>query len=127
MTDWRKIWRVATGYKRYIELNNKYLKDAEAALAGRDYLQASEKLWGATAKAVEAVAAKRGILIRSHERLWDFVERLDQEYPEWRLAEKFSIASALHTNFYEGWMPPRIVERNAEAVKELIERLLSLL
>lgn len=118
---------MATGYKRYIELNNKYLKDAEAALAGRDYLQASEKLWGATAKAVEAVAAKRGILIRSRERLWDFVERLDQEYPEWRLAEKFSIASALHTNFYEGWMPPRIVERNAEAVKELIERLLSLL
>jgi len=111
----------------YIELNSKYLKDAEAALARKDYLQASEKLWGAAAQAVKAAAAKRGMIIRSHERLWDFVERLDQEYPDWRLAEKFSIASALHTNFYEGWMPPRIVERNAEAVKELIERLVSLI
>jgi hypothetical protein len=107
---------MATGYKRYIESNNKYLKDAEAALAGRDYIQASEKLWGATAKAVEAVAAKRGILIRSHERLWDFVERLDQEYFEWRLAEKFSIASALHTNFYEVWMPPRIVGEDSQVL-----------
>lgn len=124
---WRIGWGVAARYKRYVELNNKYLKDAEAALARRDYPQASERLWGAAAQAVKAAAAKRGVIIRSHERLWDFVERLDQEYPEWRLAEKFSIASALHTNFYEGWMPPRIVERNAEAVKDLIERLITLL
>jgi len=114
-------------YERYLTMNNKYLKDAEAALARKDFLQASEKLWGAAAQAVKAVAAKRGMIIRSHERLWDFVERLDQDYPEWRLAEKFSVASALHTNFYEGWMPPRIVERNAGAVRELVERLVSLL
>jgi len=114
-------------FKRYVELNNKYLKDADAALARKDFLQASEKLWGAADQAVKAVAAKRGEAIRSHERLWDFVERLDQDYPEWRLAEGFSIASALHTNFYEGWMPPRVVERNAGAVKGFIERLVSLL
>jgi len=114
-------------YKRYVELNDKYLKDAEAALSRGDYLQASEKLWGAAAQAVKATAAKRGMIIRSHERLWDYVERLDQDYPDWRLAEKFSIASALHTNFYEGWMPPRVVERNAEAVREFIERLVSLI
>ncbi|MGQ9468353.1 MAG: PaREP1 family protein [Nitrososphaerales archaeon] len=113
-------------YKRHVELNDKYLKEANTALARKDFLQASEKLWGAAAQAVKAVAAKRGVIIRSHERLCDFVERLDQDYPEWHLAEGFSIASALHTNFYEGRMPPRIVERNAGAVREFIERLVSL-
>jgi len=114
-------------FKRYVKLNNKYLKDAEAALARKDFLQASEKRWGAAAQAVKAVAAKKGVAIRSHERLWDFVEKLDQDYPEWRLAQVFSFASALHTNFYEGWMPPGVVERNASAVRELIGRLVSLL
>jgi len=33
----------------YLKLNNKYLKEADALIGKRDYVQASEKFWGAAA------------------------------------------------------------------------------
>jgi len=92
-------------------------------LSEKDYLETSEKLWGAAAQIVKAVAAGRGIAIRSHERLWDFVEKLDHEKPQLQIAESFSIASALHTNFYEGWMPPGVVKKNAKVLRQFVRNL----
>lgn len=114
-------------FEKYVKLKAKYLQDAESLLGKKDYAQASEKLWGAAAEIVKAVAAKRGWMMGSHERLWDVVEELDREHPELRIAEGFSLASSLHTNFYEGWMPPGIVERNSKAVKAFIETVQRLL
>ena len=45
----------------YERLNGKYLREAEELLEKKDYPQASEKLWGAAAEIVKAVAAGRGI------------------------------------------------------------------
>ena len=44
----------------YLQLSQKTLQDAEALLARGDYHQASEKLWGAAAVMVKAVAEGRG-------------------------------------------------------------------
>ena len=33
----------------YLKLNNKYLDEAEELIKRKDYVQASEKLWGAAA------------------------------------------------------------------------------
>jgi len=41
--------------------------------------------------------------------------------------EQFSVASALHTNFYEGWMTSEAVETNAKVVRQLVETLKKLL
>lgn len=42
----------------YRRLNGKYLKDADALLQKGDYVQASEKLWGAAAEIVKPVALR---------------------------------------------------------------------
>jgi len=44
---------------KYAELNGKFLKDAKTLLEKRDYVQASEKLWGAAAQIVKAIALAR--------------------------------------------------------------------
>jgi len=107
--------------------DNKYPEDAEELIKRKDYVQASEKLWGAAAAAeivkVAAANAKRGIKITSHRELYKFVATLSTELEEPELTRLFSIAGALHQNFYENWLPSETVVDHAKAVKEFITKL----
>ncbi len=107
----------------YKRLDGKYLKDAEELLRKGDYAQASEKLWGAAAEIVKAVAAKRGIRLGAHKSLTKFVVELDEEQPRLNLVTEFSVANNLHTNFYEDWLHPKMVTKNAETVKNFISKM----
>jgi len=117
-----------------LKLNNKYLDEAEELIKKKDYVQAqpfkkaltekaSLKLWGAAAEMVKVVAAKRGIEIKSHRELYKFVAKLKTEPGDPELLRLFSLAGALHQNFYENWLPPATVVDHAEAVKELVAKL----
>jgi hypothetical protein len=109
--------------KNYLELNNKYLKEAELLIDKGDYVQASEKFWGAAAEMVKAVAAKRGVELKSHGDFHGFVARLKRELGEPELTRLFGTAATLHQNFYENWLPAEAVIDYGEAVKELVSRL----
>jgi hypothetical protein len=112
---------------RYVKLNGKYLRDAEELLRKKDYAQASEKLWGACAEVIKAVAVKRGAELGTHRSLWEFVTKLHKEHPDWNLIDSFNYASNLHVNFYEDHLPPEIVLRGEKMVKEFVKRLKTLL
>jgi len=47
--------------EHYLKLNNKYLDDAEELIKRKDYVQASEKLWGAAAEIVKVAVAYDGV------------------------------------------------------------------
>ena len=113
--------------EHYLGLARKYLRDSEEFMAKGDYVQASEKLWGATAEMVKTVAAKRGVELKTHGDLWRFVADLRAELKNPELSRLFTLANYLHQNFYEGVMPPEAVMDGAEAVKELIAKLEQLL
>ena len=106
-----------------LKLNNKYLDEAEKLIKKKDYVQASEKLWGAAAEIVKVVAAKRGVEIKSHGELYKFVAKLGTELGDPELSRLFGLAGALHQNFYENWLPPATVVDHAEAVNELVAKL----
>lgn len=111
----------------YRRLNGKYLREAEELLEKKDYPQASEKLWGAAAEIVKAVAASRGVELGTHASLWSFTEKLHKEHPELNLMHEFSYAGNLHTNFYENWLSPGYVQEGLEVVKGFVEKLRRLL
>jgi HEPN domain-containing protein len=106
-------------------LAEKFLREAEELLARGDYVQASEKAWGAAAQIVKAVAAKKGKELRSHGDLWRFVNEIAGEDRE--LRRLWRTANSLHQNFYEGWMPPEDVKYAVEDVKQFVERLKKML
>lgn len=110
-----------------MKLNGKYLRESQRLLAKGDYPQASEKLWGAMAEIVKAVAARRGIELGTHRSLGEFVSRLQREHRDWELVPAFGLGNALHTNFYEDWMPPDHVEIYADVVRNFVEDLRTLL
>ncbi len=111
----------------YVRLNGKYLTEAEDLLSKKDFPQASEKLWGAAAEIIKAVAAKRGMELGAHRSLGDFVVRLHKENPGWDLIEAFHVANSLHTNYYEDWLPAEVVTDGARVVKDFVVRLTGLL
>jgi HEPN domain-containing protein len=106
-------------------LAEKFLREAEELLARGDYLQASEKAWGAAAQIVKAVAAKKGKELKSRGDLWRFVLEVAGENDE--LRRLWHVANTLHQNFYEGRIQPEGVRRAVDDVKRFVGKMRELL
>ena len=103
------------------------LVKAREELARCDVRQASEKGWGAAAQRVKAVAEQRGWEHNGHALLYQAVRRMVQETGDTQLATLFHVASSLHSNFYENWLPIELVQSGLEDVGELVDKLEGLL
>ena len=103
-----------------------FLEKADTHFAEGDQLQASEKLWGAAAHAVMAVALERGWPHTSHPSLKRAAERLTAEHNDPQIADRFGIAEKYHIDFYhlalteEEWLADR------PKVRDLVARILAL-
>ncbi len=106
----------------YREQSRIFLSQAYEELAKGDLQQASEKGWGAASQMVKAIAQERGRLHRSHRHLHEVINSLDRETgdPEWSIL--FSIASHLHTNFYENWYSANIIEKHLRQVERFVDK-----
>ena len=99
------------------------MEQAAPELAKGDSLQASEKGWGAASHAVKAIAEARGWRHNSHRDLFNVARRLANETGQPEILELFSTASALHANFYEGWMDDVAIARSLVGVQILLDLL----
>jgi hypothetical protein len=111
-----------TRVETHLKLSEKYMRDAEGFLSNKDYVQASEKAWGAAAQMVKALAAERGVELRSHGELHREVIRIAEEAGDDEIRLLWQSAISLHQNFYENWLPPEMVERNVEDVKKFLDK-----
>lgn len=107
----------------HLGLSRRFLEEGLRLLGEGDYVQASEKLWGAAAQAIKAAAAREGLELKSHRDLWDYIKRLAEMAGDDELVMLFDRADSLHRNFYEGVLPGRLVEMYAESVRELVGRI----
>ena len=107
----------------HLKLSEKYLRDAEKFLIKKDFIQASEKAWGAAAQIVKALAAKEGKELRSHGELLRYVAELSKEKDDKEIMKFWFSATSLHQNFYENWFPEEAVRSAMEDVKNFIEKL----
>ncbi len=109
--------------EQYQTLSEKYFNDGKALLKEGDLVQASEKLWGATALTVKMVAAKRGLKLEQHGSMWAFVSEISRKEKDRGIIRFFYSANALHRNFYENEMTEEMVEVAVEDVEKLITKL----
>ena len=64
----------------HVQASHWFLEHARVELEKGNLLQASEKVWGATAHALKAIAAQRGWRHRSHATIFDIGEHLGREF-----------------------------------------------
>ena len=106
----------------YWEVAEHYLARAEDELTKGDLRQASEKIWGAAALAVKAVALRREKRrLTSHSELWEYISALKTADPS--IGDLWRTAVSMHVNFYEGWAPRDEVEEALERVRTLLTKL----
>ena len=113
--------------EHYRSLGEKYLAEARKFLDRRDLAQASEKLWGASALTVKALAAERGLRLERHGSLWNFVSQISKEVGDEDILRSFHVANSLHRNFYEHQMDEGAIEVAMKDVERLVAKLRGLM
>ena len=109
--------------QKYKDASRHLLAQANEEFAAGDFRQASEKGWGAAAQIVKAVAEKRGSLHNNHYRLFQIVDDLAEELGDTDISRFFAVASSLHTNFYEDWMPSGVIRVGLDDIDLLLAKL----
>ena len=111
-----------------------HTQTAEGFLTGsdRDFvagetLQASEKLWGAAAHAIMAVAQQRGLEYGTHRTLINSARQIADQEDDERLRTGLLAAQHFHSNFYNGTMEPEDVEYDRPLVHRFVALMLDLL
>ena len=103
-----------------------FLEASARMFTDGDDVQASEKLWGAAAHAVMAVAQERGWAFSKHGAMNAAVGRLDNDHPELSLRPGFAVAEKFHANFYHDFMESFQIESDRPLVGRFVENVLSL-
>ena len=103
-----------------------FLDKADQHFADGDQIQASEKLWGAAAHAVMAVAQERGWPHTSHPALKRAVERLSEDHNDLLIAAYFTTAEKYHRDFYHLFMEAEEWTTDRPKVRDLVARVLAL-
>jgi uncharacterized protein (UPF0332 family) len=107
----------------YLRLHEAFLREAEEEYAKGDLVQASEKLWGAVASLLNAIAEIRGWEHHSHRDYDIIVENLFKETGDRELLTCFGMAERLHANFYHNFMSKETFELHRDYVLKLINKL----
>ena len=111
----------------YRDQSRIYLEKARQHLEEEDFLQASEKGWGAASQIVKALAQARGWEHNGHRELFFAVSDLVEETGDTELTDLFGVANTLHGNFYEGWLPHDEVRRYVQLVTRFVGKVEALL
>ena len=112
-----------TTAEEYRTTSSSLYDQAIAELDAGDLRQASEKLWGASAQALESLAERRGWRHGSHGEFYRIMRRIVDEPDERDLLDHFNSATLLHVNFYENWLDEDQIRRRAGIVREFVDRL----
>ena len=121
--EFLKIDDPQTKAELHENLCKKFLNDAEELVKRGDYVQASEKAWGAASQMLKAEAARRGVELRSHPALHRFVITIARERGDEEIRRLWQSAGMLHQNFYENWLPKEMIVENIKDVRKLINKL----
>ena len=111
----------------HAETAREFLVASDREFAAGDLIQGSEKLWGAAAHAVIAVAQERGWDHNSHRSLKRAVTRLSRERGDPTLELQFAVAEKFHRNFYHDSMEDWERDVDRPHVHDFVARVLALL
>ena len=103
-----------------------FLEKADRHFAEGDQIQASEKLWGAAAHAVMAVAIERGWSHTSHPATKRAAERLAEEHGDPFIAYGFGVAEKFHKDFYHLFLEEYEWVADRPKISDLVTRVLAL-
>ena len=101
-------------------LSRMFVEHAKDELSKGDRLQASEKVWGAVAHAIKAIAIQRGWRHQRHSLITGIGDQLALEYGRPDFSTTVSMAESFHVNFYENQRATPAIRAAIAAVEPFI-------
>ena len=103
-----------------------FLSESDREFERGEIFQGSEKLWGAAAHAVRAVAPPNGKDRQTHRALKLAVRELAGKHNDPSLVSNFAVAEMFHANFYHGFMEDFQMDEDRPLVHQFVRRVLAL-
>jgi len=119
--------KVRESVEKYKTQSMHYLKNALHFIEVGDAEKASEFLWGSIAEAIKAVAASKGIQLKSHEDLRNYAMELTKVLRDVGIRNTFLHAQSLHSNFYETGLLMEDVLMCADDIRATLAKLFRLI
>ena len=107
--------------------SRQYFENADSTLHEGEAGKAGELLWGSVAQAVHAVAVSKGLPVKTHRELKNFVIQIARDLDDETIATNFALAESLHHNFYVVQQEPEDIALVLPAIREIISKLISLI
>ena len=85
----------------HVAMSHRFIDHARDELRRGDRLQASEKVWGAAAHALKAIAIQRGWQYTEHQNIHRIAIQLGNEFERPDFETRIRVANSFHINFYE--------------------------
>ena len=113
--------------ENHVQTARNFLVASDKEFEAGDYLQASEKLWGAASHAAIALAKKRGSRDNRHRALRIMIREVAESENVPFLRPAFGIAEKFHSNFYHNFLPPgEEFTESKEIVHQFVDAVLGL-
>ena len=96
------------------------LEEAESEFDKGDFVQASEKSWGATAQHLKALATERGWGHGTHGHFGMIADNLASETGVAEIRRLYSLAESLHANYYQSHRSEEAVREGMDDVRTLV-------
>lgn len=79
---------------------------------------------GVVVQLIKAVTFKEGLELKTHDDLWDYINRSSKEHDDLEYVRLFANTNYLHRNFYKGKLPVELLQEYINDAKKLVKKLL---
>ena len=111
----------------HVKTAREFLVASDKEFEAGDYLQASEKLWGAASHAALALAKKRGSRDNNHRAIRMRIREVSESENAPFLRAAYGVAEKFHANFYHNFLPPdEEFAESREVVHQFVDSVLAL-
>ena len=114
-----------TQEEKHVRIARHFLNAADKLFDEGDYVQTSEKLWGATSHALKALCIRRRWPHGKYVQIRDAAGRLSEETGELIFTMGYGFAYHQHRNFYNDDLEPHDIDFERPYIREMVEKVLT--
>ena len=107
----------------YMELFDKYLREADENYQRGDLPQTGEKYWRAVTSLLNAIGELESLPHYTHRDYVEIVEHIAEKYSDPEISTLFRLVEGLHANFYHNFLRKMTFESHRSGVLTLIKKL----
>ena len=115
-----------TQQQKHTRIARQFLEAADRFFDDGDYVQTSEKLWGAASHSLKALCIRRHWRHGKYPHIREAAQRLTEETGDLIFTTGYGFAHGQHRNFYNDDLEPHDIDFERPFIREMVGKVLEL-